>query len=181
MADIYSLYRMVTLKIRSRSPKSNQLFPSSKHCIYASLVKIHSLIQKIMHVNLFWTFQSACVILKIRSRSPKSNQLFPSSQQCIYAGFIKIHPLVHRRLETLFWTFQCVSVALKIRSWSDQVTKIKSTLPLLSKCIYAGLVKINPLVQKITDGNHISEISKCRCDLENKIKVTKICKSCFSS
>ena len=41
----------VTLKIRSRSPKSNQLFPSSKQCIYAIFVKIHNLVQKIMHGN----------------------------------------------------------------------------------------------------------------------------------
>ena len=30
----------VTLKIKSRSPKSNQLFTPSQHCIYVSLVKI---------------------------------------------------------------------------------------------------------------------------------------------
>ena len=39
----------VTLKIRSRFPKSNQLLPSSKKCIYASLVKVHQLVQEIMH------------------------------------------------------------------------------------------------------------------------------------
>ena len=33
------------------SPKSNQLFPSSQQCIYASLVKIHQLVQKIMQGN----------------------------------------------------------------------------------------------------------------------------------
>ena len=41
----------VTLKIRSRSPKSNPLFPFSQQFIYASLVKIHLLVQKIMHGN----------------------------------------------------------------------------------------------------------------------------------
>ena len=46
MADLHSLYRMVTLKIRSRSPKSNQLFPPSQQCIYPSFVKIHPLVQK---------------------------------------------------------------------------------------------------------------------------------------
>ena len=39
----------VTLKIRSRSPKSNLLFPSSQQCVYASLVEIHPLAQKISH------------------------------------------------------------------------------------------------------------------------------------
>ena len=41
----------VTLKIRQRSPNSNKLFSSSQQCIYASLVKIHPLVQKIMHGN----------------------------------------------------------------------------------------------------------------------------------
>ena len=52
MADLYSLYRMVTLKIRSRSSKSIQLFSHSQHCINATLVKIHPLVQKITHRNL---------------------------------------------------------------------------------------------------------------------------------
>ena len=42
-----------TMKIRSRSPKSNQLFPYLKQCIYTSLVKIHRFVQKITHGNPF--------------------------------------------------------------------------------------------------------------------------------
>ena len=49
MADLYSLYRMVTLKIRSRPPKSNQLFLLSPQFTYANLVKIHPQVQKIVH------------------------------------------------------------------------------------------------------------------------------------
>ena len=82
--------------------KSNQLFPSSQICFYASLVKIHPLVQKITNRNkATWTptnltFQSAGVTLKIRPRSPKSNQYFPLCQQCIYASLVKIHPLVQK-------------------------------------------------------------------------------------
>ena len=36
MVDLYSLYRMMTLKIMSRPTKSNQLFPTFQQCIYAS-------------------------------------------------------------------------------------------------------------------------------------------------
>ena len=71
MADLYSLYRIVILEIRSRSPKSNQLFP-----YLCKLVKIHPMVQKIRHVNPI----SAGVTLKIRLRSPKSNPLFSPSQ-----------------------------------------------------------------------------------------------------
>ena len=39
----------MTLKIRSRSIRSNQLFPSSPQCIYASLVKIYTQVKKITH------------------------------------------------------------------------------------------------------------------------------------
>ena len=41
----------VTLEMRSRSFKSNQLFPFSQQCSHASLVKIHSLVQKMAHGN----------------------------------------------------------------------------------------------------------------------------------
>ena len=41
----------MTLKIGSRSPKSNQLVPPSQQCIYASLVKIRLSVQKITHGN----------------------------------------------------------------------------------------------------------------------------------
>ena len=41
----------MTLNIRSRSPKTIQLFPLSKQCICASLVKTHPLVQKITSGN----------------------------------------------------------------------------------------------------------------------------------
>ena len=112
----------VTLKIGSRSPKSNQFVPPSQQCICASLVKICSLVQKIKSGNEISHLKKVAVTLKMMSRSPKSNQLFTPSQHCFYAS----------------------------------------------------LVKICPLVQKITPGNEISYITKCRCDLEDEVKVTKI-------
>ena len=86
----------MTLEIRSRSPKCNQLFPSSQQCTYASLVKIHPLAQKTTHRNPILDISSASVTLKFRSRSPKSELLFPS-QQIIYASLVKNeHPLVQK-------------------------------------------------------------------------------------
>ena len=67
----------MTLKIRSRSTKSNHIFAYIQQCIYASLVKIHQLVQQKSMETLFWTFQSARMTLKIRSSSSKSNQLIP--------------------------------------------------------------------------------------------------------
>ena len=46
--NLISFHGLVTLKMRSRSPKCYQLFPPSQPCIYASLVKIHPLVQKIL-------------------------------------------------------------------------------------------------------------------------------------
>ena len=60
MAGLYSHYRVVTLKIMSRSLKFYQLFSYSMHCIYANLVKIHSLVQQItlrnpiLHIIKCW-------------------------------------------------------------------------------------------------------------------------------
>ena len=45
--NLISFHGLVTLKMRSRSPKSNQHFLPSQLCIYASLVKIHPVAQKI--------------------------------------------------------------------------------------------------------------------------------------
>ena len=86
---------MATLKIRSRSPKSNHLFLPSQQCIHASLVKIHPLVQEITHIPYFGQ-SKVPVTLKIWSRSPKSNQRFLHSQQCIHANLVKIHSLVQK-------------------------------------------------------------------------------------
>ena len=74
-------------------------------------------------------------------------------------------------MKTLFWIFQSAGVTLKINS---KLSKSNQFFPFYQQCIYASLDKIHPMVQKITHGNHISDISKCRCDLENKVEVTKI-------
>ena len=87
---------VVTLKIKSRSPKSNQLFTTSQHCIFASFIKICSLVQKIKSGNEISHLKKVAVTLKIKSRSPKSNQLFTASQHCIYASLVKICPLVQK-------------------------------------------------------------------------------------
>ena len=65
----------VTLKIRSRSPKSDQPFPFSQKCIHASLVKIHQLVQKITHGNHVLDF-SKCRCDLIHS------SLFPTIYLC---------------------------------------------------------------------------------------------------
>ena len=88
--------RLLTLKIRPRSPKYNQLFPSYQQCISASFIKICSLVQKIKPGNEISHFKKVAVTLKIKSRSPKSNQLFTPSQHCIYASLVKICPLVQK-------------------------------------------------------------------------------------
>ena len=70
-------YNVVTLNIRSRSPKSNQIFkPSQRYSIW-SLARIRHLVQEIgcrqaffffFFLVITWKFQSADVTLKIKSR-----------------------------------------------------------------------------------------------------------------
>ena len=59
-----------------------------------------------------------------------------------------------------FQAFQSACLTLEIRSRSPKLFPN-------SQCVYAKLIKIHPLVQKIMHGNPILDISKCRCDLEN--------------
>ena len=112
------------------------------------------------------------VLVKIRSRSLKSYQLLCLFQQCIYLSLVKIHLLnqkiTHRNPIS---SFKSVSVTLKIRS---KMSISNQHFPSYQQYIYVSLVKIHPLFQKITQGIHISDNSKCCCDLENKVKVTKI-------
>ena len=96
MADFYSLYMLVTLKIMSRTPKSNEFFPPFQQCIYTSLFKIHTLVQNIAQGNPILDISKCRGDLKIKSRSPKSNHLFPSPQQCICASLVKIHQLIQK-------------------------------------------------------------------------------------
>ena len=53
-APFLSINNVVTLKIRSRSPKSNHFFPPSWWCICASLVKFHPLVEEIMCTQSFY-------------------------------------------------------------------------------------------------------------------------------
>ena len=107
--------------------------------------------------------------LKIRL-SPKSNQLFPSTNNVSMQVWTKsIYQFQRQRTKTLFRTFQSVGVTLKIKSRSPKFDVL--ILPTMYLCMFD---QIHPLVQKIIHGNHISDISKCHWDLENKFKVTKL-------
>ena len=73
---------MVSLKIRSRSPKSNQLLtiPMLQYIKFGQNPSFGS--RDRVQTSCVWSkfdFQSAGVTLKMRSRSPKSNHFFPTS------------------------------------------------------------------------------------------------------
>ena len=97
MADLYCLYRKVTLKIMSRSPKSNQLFPPFQQCIYANLVKIPPLVQSIVQGTPILDISERLCDLENLVKVTKIYQLFPFSQKYIYASLVKIHPIWCRR------------------------------------------------------------------------------------
>ena len=68
----------VTLKMRSRSPKSKHFFPMSHWCFCVSLVKIHQLVQEVVQTRFIFSLHSV-VTLKIKSRPLKSNSFnYPS-------------------------------------------------------------------------------------------------------
>ena len=159
------MYNVVTLKIRSRSPKSNHFFPPSWWCICASLVKFHPLVKEIMCTQTFFSaltrlaFLSiySVVTLKIRSRSPKSNHFFAPSLWCICASSIKFQPLVKEILCTQMFYFNNKDSLGSFLSIYNEVTlKIRSRSPKSNHffppswwCICASLVKFQPLVKEI--------------------------------
>ena len=116
----------------SRSPKSNHFFPMSQWCFYASLVKIHQLVQKIsVQSRLIFSLYSV-VNSKIRSRSPKSDNIFKPSQRYKTWSLARICHLVQEIgcRQALFlvkiWKFYSFYnvVTLKIRSWSPKSYQI---------------------------------------------------------
>ena len=118
-----SIYSVVTLKIRSRSPKSNHFFALSLWCICASSVKFQPLVEEILCTQTFYfiykdplgSFLSTgiynVVTLKISSWSQKSNHFFTLSWWCICASLVKFQPLVKEIVCTQ--TFFCLFSALR--------------------------------------------------------------------
>ena len=85
----------VTLKMGSRSPKSNQFLSLSQQYSCTSLVKIHPFILEIGCRQAILQQSEPPVTLKMGSRSPKSNQFFSMSQQYRCTSLVKIHPSIH--------------------------------------------------------------------------------------
>ena len=90
----------VTLKIRSRSPKSNKLLILFDLYRLTNLVTFHPMVHEITCRQTFFGKLSLAVTLKIRSRSPKPIQLFIMSKCYIHANLVKIRQLVHEILCT---------------------------------------------------------------------------------
>ena len=159
----------MTLKIRSMSPKSIQLFIMSKCYIHANLVRNRQLVHEILCT--FWLKFGSLIptlTLKNRSRSPKSKQLFIISQCYIHANVVEICQPVHEIwcTQALLGFYLAVShaVTLKIRSRSPKPNQ----LFIMSKCyIHANLVKIHPTVP-------IMQTRKCHADTNANADANRI-------
>ena len=81
----------LTLKMGSRSSKSNHFFSMSQQYRCTSLVKIHTFIQETGCRQAISNNLSPHVTLKMGSRPPKSNQFFYMSKQYKCASLVKIH------------------------------------------------------------------------------------------
>ena len=124
-------HEAVTLKIRSRSPKSNQLLILSDLYRIANLVTFHPVVHQVTcrQTNTFWLKfggLTLAVTLKTLSRSLKPIQLFIMSRCYIHANLVKIRQLVSSwdivQTSTLWLKYGSLSpaVTLKNRSWSPK-------------------------------------------------------------
>ena len=85
----------VTLKMGSRSPKSNQFLSLFQQYGCTSLVKMHPFILEIgCRKAIFQQSEPSCD-LENRVKFTKSNQFFFMSQQYSCASLVKIHPFLH--------------------------------------------------------------------------------------
>ena len=137
----------MTLKIKSRSPKSKQIITPSQHCIYASLVKICPLVQKIIPGNeISYITKGRCDL----ENEVKVTKIYSTLHTLPTLYLCKFGLNLSTGTETKFHILKKVAVTLKIGSRSPKSNQL---VPPSQQCICASLVKICPSVQKITHGN----------------------------
>ena len=115
----------VTLKIRSRSQKSNKLLILSDLYRLANLVTFYPMVHEINADKHFWlNFGGLClaVTLKIRSRSQKPIQLFIMSKCYIHANLVKIRQLIHEILCTQAKIGQGHQNQISSSSWPNVIS-----------------------------------------------------------
>ena len=95
---IYIYCKSMTLKMRSRSPKPNQLLSLSQWYIYASLEKIHPLFKRYSPYK--------ALTLKMRSRSPVTKHI---SMSPLYTCKFEENPSTGLKaiLPTSQWPWKC--------------------------------------------------------------------------
>ena len=159
-----SIYSVVTLQIRSSSPKSNHFFAPSLWCIFASSVKFQPQVKEILCTQTFYFNNKDplgsslsiynVVTLKIRSRSPKSKHFFPLSWWCIYASFVKFQPLVKEIVstQTFFCLFPALRKNLQRAITSSPYFLLYRCILLISMCLQK-LMNIHRCVFKILGKN----------------------------
>ena len=119
--------------------------------------------------------QSAGVTLKMRSTSTKSNHIFPMFQWCSCASLVKIHHSGDRVQTRLTFTVFIVWWPWKLGQGHQNVIKsfnypsdtIHKVWP--ESIIWFKIQGANKLFFFLVKIWH----SKCWCDLENEVKVTK--------
>ena len=163
----------VTLKMRSRSPKSNQFFPMSHlkswsyiiYCIKDS--KVEDYLSTVVYIVTVW-----------RNAPLRNSALFLCNTCYNISSLARIRHLV-QEIGSLIWSFENFSyyrvVTLKIMLRSPESNKIFKP----SQCNNTWrLATIRHLVQETGCrqaffGQNL-KISKCCCDREDEVKVTKI-------
>ena len=107
MVQKISTYKTMTLKMRSRSPKSNKLLSLSHLCTYASLKKIHPLVQKKFHLQDYGLANEVKVIKNLISS-------LDCHSDVTYASLNKIHPLVQKIFHLQDYDFENKVKVIKI-------------------------------------------------------------------
>ena len=150
----------MTLKMRSRSPKSNHFFPLSYWCICASLVKFQPLVQEIVCT---YTFFYQNLSFKVPVWPCKWDQ----GHQNLITSFP--HPndvAVLVWSNSIYWFMRQSAHKARFLSLYNVVTlKMRSRSPKSNHFFPLCAHKLFSI--KIW-------VSRHQCDLENEIKVTKI-------
>ena len=156
-AIFQNLSPSVTLKMGSRSPKSNQFLSLFQQYSCTSLVKIHPFILEIGCRKATFQSEPSCD-LEMGSRSPKLNQFFFMSQQYSCASWVIMHPFLHE---------------MGCRQAIFQQSKPLCDLENEVKVTSLSLLEIHPFILEIGCSQAMFQQSEPSCDLENGVKSPK--------
>ena len=134
LGSFLSIYNVVTLKIRSRSPKSNHFFPLSWWWIYASLIKFQPLVKEIVCTQTFFCLFPALRKILQRATTPRKLAPNPFFLLCRYSLLISM--CLQKLMNIYHYVFKILGKKQRRGGTDGRTDNVKTVYPSQTK--FAG-------------------------------------------